>query len=127
MDRFDSRQLGRQRAALRFTLLRLRLGLRAADVGQLGFQGSDIGGHGLVKHLTLGRVHALGLGRKLYAAQARQLVGEFVDLHIALANLAVALCDYCGVLRDALDLFERQSAQGIDISDGIESSSIHAP
>ena len=111
MDRLSTRQIGRQRTTHRLGAGPGRRRRRTVPQGlELGFHCGNVCRHRLVEQLTLRGVHALGLGRKLYPSQARQLVGEFVDLGGLPGDLVVAPGDGDITLRDLGHLLAHQRA-----------------
>ena len=124
-DRLDARQLGRQGAAGgsgRATGCRLG---RFTQGFQLALQRRDIRRHRLVEQFTLGRIHALGLGRKLHAAQSRDLVRELADLRVLVRNGVVTLGDGAFVDGNQRLLLKHHRLQRLDVRNGVERCAIH--
>ena len=125
VDRLDARQLGWQRAAWRGAAFGGRLGRRRLERGQLRFQRGDVRRHRLVEQLALRRIHALGLGRELHAAQTRDLVRELADLRVLERDRVITLSDGLLVHSDHLQLLHYHRAQRLDVRNVVERCVIH--
>ena len=89
----DATQMVGQRLAARATRGRLELGLRlgqrSLQRGELRFEVGFVLQQRVLEHLPLIGRHGLALGAELPALQARQLEGDFLDLRVAVGDVAV--------------------------------------
>lgn len=99
---------------------------------QFPFQRSDIRRHRFVEQFALRRIHALGFGRELHAAQPRDLVGELADLRVLERDGVIALGDGLLVMGDGLLmgchprlLLQHHRPQRLDVRYGVERCAIH--
>jgi hypothetical protein len=96
------------------------LGRRRLERSQLRFQCGDVGRHCLVEQLALRRIHALGLGRELHAAQARDLVRELADLRLLERDRVLVLSDRAFMRSDHLMTVSQHRLQRLDVRDLVD-------
>ena len=134
MARFDARQVGGQGASLR-GLARCLSGRRRRTLQrrQLGLHRGNVRRHAFLEQLPLIGIHALGFGRVLQTAQARDLRRQCGDLGVLVKNRMVAglqtliaLINRALLRGDRLDLIEDHTTQHINIGNRGEGGGVHA-